>query len=147
MRGSVGVVLGASGDWACLTVIGLLWRPPSGCRRPKRGAYTRKALFREFYLGGVAGAGAAGADVPGVAAFGARCLVGRLLLGELVEGATLLQFGNQRLGLVLRRDQDMAGVYLFLGRRRLQPLLVALLHLLRRDALGDLALQPEILKH
>src|SRR5260370_3390755 len=231
MRGSVGVVLGASGDWACLTAMGLLWRPPGDCRRPKRGAYTRKALFREFYLfQGVLGGyrrrrrsrsgyarrrrlgrlrfGLAAIDVElldlgarpqlvedlrhrlarqfladlvrqlleggrrrlaailelddvvaelgldrgvgefallegeggvgellhhvcllepaKIAAFGARCLVGRLFLGELVEGAAFLEVGDQRLGLVLGRDQDMAGVYLFLGWRRLQTFLIAL---------------------
>ena len=38
-------------------------------------------------------------------------------------------------------------MHLLLGRHRLQPLLVALLQLLGRDPLGDLALEPEILQH
>jgi hypothetical protein len=40
-----------------------------------------------------------------IAAFRAGSLVGRLLLGELVEGRTLLDLGDQRLGLVLGRTR------------------------------------------
>src|SRR5262245_58293130 len=62
-----------------------------------------------------------------IATFGARGFVGRFFLGELVEAAAFLQLRDQRLGLVFRRDEDMASTHLLLGRCRFQPLLVALL--------------------
>jgi len=43
-----------------------------------------------------------------ITAFGAGRLVGRFLLGQLVEGGALLDLVDQRLGLILGRDQDMA---------------------------------------
>src|SRR4029450_10658546 len=77
MRGKVGVVLGASGDTACLTAaIGLPLRlAEQNPATPKGEAYTRNAQKSEFYL--VAGAaGAAGAlGLAGVAA-GAAGLAG-----------------------------------------------------------------------
>src|SRR5436190_23920249 len=69
MRGSVGVVLGASGDTAGLMDINFPSRPAvSLSRRPNAADYTRNIAKREFYLGGAAGAGAAG--VAGLAAAG-----------------------------------------------------------------------------
>src|SRR5262245_1014097 len=51
MRGKVGVVLGASGDWACLTAMELPLRPAErNPASPKGGAYTRNAQKSEFYL-------------------------------------------------------------------------------------------------
>ena len=74
MRGKVGVVLGASGDTACLTAtIGLPLRlAEQNPATPKGEAYTRNAQKSEFYLV----AGAAGAvGLAGVAA-GAAGLAG-----------------------------------------------------------------------
>src|SRR6187402_2980650 len=59
MRGKVGVVLGASGDTACLTAaIGLPLRlAEQNPATPKGEAYTRNAQKSEFYLvPGAAGA-------------------------------------------------------------------------------------------
>ncbi len=67
MRGNVGVVLGASGDTACLTAIGLPMRTAGHApATPKGGAYTRNAEKREFYfcLGGRVAGAAAGRRLP-----------------------------------------------------------------------------------
>src|SRR5262249_22967932 len=71
-RGSVGVILGASGDTACLAAMRLPLRMAATRPPPNRGAYTRNAQKREFYLpgwlgaaaGGLAGAAGCGSGLP-----------------------------------------------------------------------------------
>jgi hypothetical protein len=73
MRGSVGVILGASGDTAGFMDINFpSWPAASLVRRPNAADYTRNIAKREFYLGGAAGAGADG--VAGLAAAGSGLL-------------------------------------------------------------------------
>ena len=62
---------------------------------------------------------------------GARVL--RLLLGELGEVAALLELGDDRLGLVLGRHQDVAGAHLLLAAHLLDGVVIDLAHRLLGD--------------
>ena len=77
MRGSVGVVLGASGDWACLTAMGLLWRPTRRLPAAEaRSLHQKSPDFVSFTCSGVTWGASrapvpAGAGAPGVAGLAA----------------------------------------------------------------------------